>query len=52
VPPGDKVIMVGIQAVRPGNVVHAHEVTPDELNRRRLSFGLRSIKLISCPLFS
>jgi membrane fusion protein, multidrug efflux system len=31
VAPGDKVIMVGIQAVRPGSVVHAHEVTPDEL---------------------
>jgi len=31
VAPGDKVIMVGIQAVRPGSVVHPHEVTPDEL---------------------
>jgi hypothetical protein len=31
VAPGDKIIMVGIQAVRPGSVVHAHEVTPDEL---------------------
>jgi membrane fusion protein (multidrug efflux system) len=29
--PGDKVIVVGIQGVRPGSVVHAHEVTPDEL---------------------
>jgi len=32
VAPGDKVITVGIQAVRPGSVVHPHEVTPDELN--------------------
>jgi membrane fusion protein (multidrug efflux system) len=32
VAPGDKVIVVGIQAARPGSVVHAHEVTPDELN--------------------
>jgi membrane fusion protein, multidrug efflux system len=31
VAPGDKVIVVGIQAVRPGSVVRAHEVTPDEL---------------------
>jgi membrane fusion protein (multidrug efflux system) len=31
VSPGDKVIMIGIQAVRPGGVVHPHEVTPDEL---------------------
>jgi membrane fusion protein, multidrug efflux system len=29
--PGDKVIVVGIQSVRPGGVVHPHEVTPDEL---------------------
>ena len=32
VAPGDKVIMVGIQAVHPGSVVHPHEVTPAELN--------------------
>jgi len=31
VSPGDKVIIVGIQAVRPGSVVHPHEVTADEL---------------------
>ena len=31
VSPGDKVIMVGIQSVRPGSVVHPHEVTADEL---------------------
>jgi membrane fusion protein (multidrug efflux system) len=31
VAPGDKVIIVGIQAARPGSVVKAHEVTPDEL---------------------
>jgi membrane fusion protein (multidrug efflux system) len=31
VAPGDRVIVVGIQAVRPGSVVKAHEVTPDEL---------------------
>jgi membrane fusion protein, multidrug efflux system len=30
--PGDKVIIVGVQAVRPGSLVHPHEVTPDELN--------------------
>jgi membrane fusion protein, multidrug efflux system len=28
---GDKVIIVGIQSVRPGSVVHPHEVTADEL---------------------
>jgi membrane fusion protein, multidrug efflux system len=32
VAPGDKVILVGLQAARPGSVVHAHEVTPAELN--------------------
>ncbi len=31
VAPGDKVIVVGIQSVRPGSVVHPHEVTADEL---------------------
>jgi membrane fusion protein, multidrug efflux system len=31
VAPGDKVIMIGIQWVRPGGVVRPHEVTPDEL---------------------
>jgi membrane fusion protein, multidrug efflux system len=31
--PGDRIILVGIQPVRPGSVVHAHEVTPDELSR-------------------
>ena len=31
VAPGDKVIVIGIQSVRPGGVVKAHEVTPDEL---------------------
>ena len=31
--PGDRIILVGIQSVRPGSVVHAHEVTPDELSR-------------------
>jgi membrane fusion protein (multidrug efflux system) len=31
VAPGERVIVVGIQAVRPGSVVKAHEVTPDEL---------------------
>jgi membrane fusion protein (multidrug efflux system) len=31
VSPGDKVIIVGIQSVRPGGVVHPHEVTADEL---------------------
>jgi membrane fusion protein (multidrug efflux system) len=31
VSPGDKVIIVGIQSVRPGAVVNPHEVTPDEL---------------------
>jgi membrane fusion protein (multidrug efflux system) len=30
--PGDRVIVVGIQAVRPGNAVHPHEVTPSELS--------------------
>ncbi len=30
---GDKVIVVGIQSVRPGNEVHAREVTADELNK-------------------
>ncbi len=29
---GERVIVVGIQSVRPGNMVHAHEVTPDELS--------------------
>jgi membrane fusion protein (multidrug efflux system) len=31
VAPGNKVIIIGIQSVRPGGVVKAHEVTPDEL---------------------
>jgi membrane fusion protein (multidrug efflux system) len=31
VSPGDKVIVIGIQSVRPGGMVRAHEVTPDEL---------------------
>jgi membrane fusion protein, multidrug efflux system len=31
VSPGDKVVMIGIQSVRPGGAVHPHEVTPDEL---------------------
>jgi membrane fusion protein, multidrug efflux system len=31
VSPGDKVIMLGLQAARPGSVVHPHEVTADEL---------------------
>jgi membrane fusion protein (multidrug efflux system) len=31
VSPGDKIIMVGIQSVRPGSAVHPHEVTADEL---------------------
>lgn len=31
VSPGDKVIIVGIQSVRPGAVVNPHEVTADEL---------------------
>jgi membrane fusion protein (multidrug efflux system) len=30
---GDKVIVIGIQSVRPGNTVHAREVTADELNK-------------------
>jgi membrane fusion protein, multidrug efflux system len=30
---GDRVIMLGIQRVQPGNTVHAHEVTPAELNQ-------------------
>jgi membrane fusion protein (multidrug efflux system) len=29
---GDKIIVIGIQGVRPGSEVHAHEVAPDELN--------------------
>ena len=29
---GDKVIILGIQAVQPGAVVHPHEVTPQELD--------------------
>jgi membrane fusion protein, multidrug efflux system len=28
---GDRVIIIGIQSVRPGSVVHPHEVTADEL---------------------
>jgi membrane fusion protein (multidrug efflux system) len=28
---GDKIIVIGIQGVRPGKPVHAHEVTADEL---------------------
>jgi membrane fusion protein (multidrug efflux system) len=31
VAPGDKVVVVGIQSVRPGSVVRPHEVTADEL---------------------
>jgi membrane fusion protein (multidrug efflux system) len=31
VAPGEKVIVIGIQSVRPGALVHPHEVTPDEL---------------------
>jgi membrane fusion protein (multidrug efflux system) len=30
---GDKVIVIGIQSVRPGNPVHAREVTADELGK-------------------
>jgi membrane fusion protein (multidrug efflux system) len=30
---GDRIIMLGIQGVRPGSEVHAHEVAPDELKR-------------------
>ncbi|HEY2782348.1 MAG TPA: efflux RND transporter periplasmic adaptor subunit [Steroidobacteraceae bacterium] len=30
---GDKVIVIGIQSVRPGNPVHAREVTADELSK-------------------
>ena len=32
VSPGDKIIMLGIQGVQPGAMVHPHEVTPQELN--------------------
>jgi membrane fusion protein (multidrug efflux system) len=32
VAPGDKIIMLGIQGVQPGAVVHPHEVTPQELS--------------------
>jgi membrane fusion protein (multidrug efflux system) len=31
VAPGDKVIVIGLQAARPGSAVHPHEVTADEL---------------------
>jgi membrane fusion protein (multidrug efflux system) len=30
--PGEKIIMLGIQGVQPGAVVHPHEVTPQDLN--------------------
>jgi membrane fusion protein, multidrug efflux system len=30
--PGEKIIILGIQGVQPGAVVHPHEVTPQELN--------------------
>lgn len=30
---GDKIIVVGIQSVRPGTTVHAHEVATDELTK-------------------
>ncbi|MDB6097398.1 MAG: acrA [Gammaproteobacteria bacterium] len=33
VAPGDRIIVVGFQAVRPGSAVHPHEVTPDELSK-------------------
>jgi membrane fusion protein, multidrug efflux system len=33
VAPGDRIIVVGFQAVRPGSVVHPHDVTPDELSK-------------------
>ncbi|HEX3395373.1 MAG TPA: efflux RND transporter periplasmic adaptor subunit [Steroidobacteraceae bacterium] len=33
VAPGDRIIVLGIQGVRPGAEVHPHEVTPEELSQ-------------------
>src|SRR5580698_2713434 len=46
VAPGDKVVVVGIQSVRPGSVVHPHEVTADEL--KPAAAGSSQIGRASC----